>query len=631
MRAAQDGRHISGAERIVPDEVAPAFAEALIQRALRHANGKPNEIHLKLLQVVPQELLRLPALPVSSRSFPTVAEARAELARLLKVEGVEHAKELVQMLLEQAPGMRGAMLVHADTLERLEPDHARGVRATNMDDARSASYPPEATKNHFHEAVVLATKVANTPGMLCELCISDDPDYTTGYYASRTAGYVRIGPLKKPGDPRGGRLFLWRGKNDELSAAIEFLEKTPVLVENCPLAPPENSCAVSPYDRIGQDLTALNNSHLRRQCLPMESQADAWVQFEGQRLLMLASNNYLGLASHPRVKAAATDAILHWGVGSGGARLTSGDTILHECLENALAHFKGTEDAILFNTGYMANVGAITALCNAQSVIFSDELNHASIIDGCRLSRARIVIYRHNDLADLEQKLRDNPAASGLIVSDAVFSMDGDLADAPAIIELARRHGLFSMLDEAHATGVLGECGHGILEHFGLSTPPNILMGTLSKALGAEGGYVCGNRLLVEYLRNRARSFIFTTAAPPAIAAAALEALHILQDEPQLSRRLRANVELFCNVLRENGINIPTPPAAIVPIPIGDESRALAIAAQLRKNGIYLSAIRYPTVAKGTARLRVSLMATHTPEDLRTAAQTIAKTVSDLG
>ena len=626
MRAAQRSRHISGAERIVPRAQLPHFANALIQRALHHANGEPDEIHLKLQQLEPAAVRRLTALPVSQRFFPQVAEARAELAQLLRSEGFGHADELVAMLLEQAPGMRGAMLVHADTLERLEPDHARGVRATNMDDAQSAARPPEAAKNHFHEAVVLATKVANAPGMLCELCISDDPEYTTGYYASRTAGYVRLGPLKQPGDPRGGRLFLWRGTPAELPATLDYLENQPVLVENCPASVPgsvpAHSCAGEKH--LAQNLAELEKSHLLRHCLPLDTPADTWVQAGTEKLLMLASNNYLGLANHPRVKAAAAAAIQRWGVGAGGARLTSGDTTLHEELETALAHFKGTDAALLFNTGYMANVGAITALCDARSVIFSDELNHASIIDGCRLSRARIVIYRHNDLADLEAKLRANPAASGLIVSDAVFSMDGDLADAPAIVELARRHGFFSMLDEAHATGVVGDRGHGILEHFGLDTPPDVLMGTLSKALGAEGGYVCGSRTLVEYLRNHARSFIFTTACAPAIAAAAMEALQVLQDEPELPRRLRENVEIFCNTLRENGIGCTTPPAAIIPILVGDEARALAVAEHLRQHGIFLSAIRYPTVAKGQARLRVSLMATHAPDDLRHAAQTIA-------
>ena len=470
--------------------------------------------------------------------------------------------------------------------------------------------------------------------MLCELCISDDPDYTTGYYASLTSGYVRIGPLKEPGDPRGGRLFLWRGTPAELPKALEFLEKQPVLVENCPSSVPASSDAGSSVpanscaDSLAQNLAELDSSHLRRQCLVIDSEADAWVLHGGRRMLMLASNNYLGLANDPRVKAAAAHAIARWGVGSGGSRLTSGDLRPHEKLETALAAFKDTENALLFNTGYMANIGAITALCSKQSVIFSDAWNHASIIDGCRLSHARIVIYRHNDIADLEQKLRDNPATDGLIVSDAVFSMDGDLADAEAIITLARRHGLFSMLDEAHATGVLGAHGHGILEHFGLRDKPDVLMGTLSKALGAEGGYVCGRHTLIEYLRNHARSFIFTTACPPAIAAAAHASLEILKQEPQRIQRLRENVEIFCNTLRENKIPCMTPPSAIIPVMVGDEECTLAVAEELRSMGIFLSAIRYPTVPRGQARLRVSIMATHAPEDLRQAAQAIAKTMA---
>ena len=630
MRASQAARHISGAERIVTGAAAADFANALTLRALKHANGEPDEIHLKLTRLNPAALLHLNALPVSELFFPEVSAARAELQHLLEQEGFSRSDELLRMLLEQGPGMRGALLVHADSLERLEPDHTRGVRATNMDDAQSAHRPPEAAKNHFHEALVLATKVANAPGMLCELCISDDPDYTIGYYASKTAGYVRIGPLKEKGDPRGGRLFLWRGTTEELAKTLEFLEQQPVLVDNCPAtAPAQGSPAAvhSSAERLSQVLAELERTHLRRECIPLDSQADAWVRHGDQRLLMLASNNYLGLASDPRVKAAATQAIERWGVGAGGARLTSGDSQPHEALETALAAFKGTESALLFNTGYMANLGAITALCPPHGVIFSDAWNHASIIDGCRLSRAKIVIYRHNDMADLEQKIRENPAPGGLIVSDAVFSMDGDLADAEAIITLARRHGLFSMLDEAHATGVLGTHGHGILEHYGLTEPPDVLMGTLSKALGAEGGYVCGNRTLIEYLRNHARSFIFTTACPPAIAAAAHAALEILQQEPQRVKRLRDNVEIFCNTLRENHIDCATPASAIIPVIIGDEERALAIATELRSQGIFLSAIRYPTVPHGQARLRVSVMATHEPSDLRQAARTIAHTI----
>jgi 6-carboxyhexanoate--CoA ligase len=304
-----------------------------------------------------------------------------------------------------------------------------------------------------------------------------------------------------------------------------------------------------------------------------------------------------------------------------------GNTNLHETLERKIASFKGTEAAVLFNTGYTANTAIIAALADKESIVFSDEFNHASIIDGCRLSRAKVVIYRHNDMADLEAKIRENPCANGLVVSDAVFSMDGDILQFPRFLDICEKHDLLSMIDEAHSTGVLGEHGHGIQEHFHESRYPDILMGTLSKAVGAEGGYAACSQLLADYLRNTARGFIFSTAMSPVTAQAALTGLELIEREPERVQQLHRNIACFCEALREGGLNVSSE-TPIIPIVIGDEGRALAVAQQLYEAGILIPAIRYPTVAKWSARLRVSLMATHTEEELRRAAVLICQAIS---
>ena len=328
----------------------------------------------------------------------------------------------------------------------------------------------------------------------------------------------------------------------------------------------------------------------------------------------------------PRVKQAAADAALLWGAGSGGSRLTTGNTQLHEELEADLARFKGTEAALLFNTGYMANVGIISALCDGESVIFSDEYNHASIIDGARLSKGKIVVYKHNDMQDLETKITATPYRKGLIVSDAVFSMDGDIVDLPKLVALGQKYGLLTMIDEAHATGVIGATGKGAVEYYGNTCAPDIIMGTLSKSLGAEGGFACSSKVIIEYLKNKARSFIFATSQAPATLAAAKEALTILMAEPQRAQALQRNAEYFINCLRKEGIQAQSP-TAIIPIIIGDEGTSLKVAQELLEQGCLVPAIRYPTVAKGTARLRVALMSSHTEEELAHTAKLIAAAI----
>ena len=357
-----------------------------------------------------------------------------------------------------------------------------------------------------------------------------------------------------------------------------------------------------------------------------------------QEQVLLASNSYLDLANIYELKQAMAETVLEWGTGSGGARLTTGNKTPHQELEDFIAKFKCEESAITFNTGYMANVGTISALCGKNDFIFSDELNHASIIDGIRLSRAKCFVYKHNDMADLQRVIQEAekgrayvPTASvprKLIVTDAVFSMDGDLANLPELLRIAHESECLLMIDEAHATGVLGKTGRGLAEHYGCAHA-DVTVGTLSKAVAAEGGFVAGPKQLTEFLKNKSRSFIFTTAMAPAVAAAACNNLRYIDTHPERVQNLRDNVKFFCDALQREGVNVEQSPSAIVPIVIGNEAKAMQISAKLQEQGILIPAIRYPTVAKGQARLRASLMATHTREQLQTAASIIAQAVKE--
>lgn len=613
--------HVSGAEKILPEEELPEHLAALLSRALHHAKGKADFVNFKVEAIAPEAVEHLPALPVSTVEVETPAEGRRVIIDALEKLGLKNGEAILAKFSETY-GMRGAMLLDADTLERLEPDAERGLRATYMDVARAAGSPSDC-KNHFAEAVVLATKVVHAPHIVTEICVSDDPDYVTGYVAAPSLGYRRITKLKEAGSPDGGRIFLYRGPRDGVAETIRYLEKQCVLVSGVPDSPAGNVRPQGMEEMLAEELAAKKARHLCREMHEIDSAQAAHVTVGGAEKLLLASNNYLGLVDHPRLKRAAQEAVERYGCGSGGSRLTTGTLPLHTKLEEELASFKGTEAALLFDTGYMANVGILSALGQKGAVFFSDELNHASIIDGCRLSRAKTVVYRHSDMKDLEEKLAVHAHCTGVIVSDAVFSMDGDIADLPRILELARKYHVWSMVDEAHSTGVLGGTGRGICEHFHLKEKPDVLMGTLSKALASEGGYVCGSRLLIDYLKNTARSFIFSTSQSPANLAAASAALQLLQEEPERVARLQENVRVFCAALAEHGVEAQSE-TAIVPLIVGEESLAVKIAKELERQGVLVSAIRYPTVAKGAARLRVALAATHTKEELKSAAARIA-------
>ena len=369
MRAAREGAHISGAERIVKARDIPALAAALAERALHHAKGVPDEIHVKVEAA--ENIERLVSLPVSTYVTHTPAEGRAVAARLLSSAGITHIDEILARFSETY-GMRGAMLLDADTLERLEPDPERGVRATYMDavfngqDARCPSGDVR-KKNHFAEAVVLATKVANAPGIVGEICVSDDPDYVTGYVATKEIGYCRITTVKEMGDPCGGRIFLYRGPREGVAETIEYLQKQCVLVEwrargaDVPVA--VTSAALPFEEALGAELREVAEQGLLRVCRERPTE-----------MLSFASNDYQNLAGDPRLKAAACEAIQRSGVGAGASRLVTGTLPEHVRLERHLASFKGTEDAVVWATGYMANVGTISALVGKGDAVFSDAL-----------------------------------------------------------------------------------------------------------------------------------------------------------------------------------------------------------------------------------------------------------------
>lgn len=630
--------HVSGAEKILPQQELPQQMEALLSRALHHAKGKADFINLKIEAVAPENLKYIEALPVSTHEAATPAEGRQFMCQIMTELGLTPDKcQKILELFQATYGMRGAMLLDVDTLERLEPDQQRGIRATYMD---SIAPKGEAKaicdgKNHFQEALVLASKVLSAPNIIGELCMSDDPDYITGYIATRDKGYIRITQLKEMGCPDGGRIFLYRGPKSQVEDCIQYLQEQRVLVKNVPSNPYANntpkpkSTSDKPWQIFQNILAQKKIQQLYRNTKEISSAQAAHIIYQGQNQLMLASNDYLGLIDHPEVKEAAKEAINIYGVGSGGSRLTTGTLPLHNQLETALASFKHTEKALIFNTGYMANVGIISALGIKDSIIFSDELNHASIIDGCRLSHAKTVVYKHNDMKDLAEKLQEHAGCQGLIVTDAVFSMGGDIAPLPDIMALAEQYHVLTMVDEAHATGVIGVTGRGIAEHFGLKRQPDVLMGTLSKALATEGGYVCGSQLLIDYLRNTARSYIFSTSLSPAVLAAATKALELLENQPSMVHQLQENTRIFCKTLQQEGIEAHSD-TAIVPIVLHDEELALRVAEELNRQNIFISPIRYPTVPKGQAMLRAALMATHTPEELCQAAHTIGQTISRL-
>ncbi len=354
--------------------------------------------------------------------------------------------------------------------------------------------------------------------------------------------------------------------------------------------------------------------------------------YDGRRVINLCSNNYLGLASHPRLKGAARRAIDAYGVGSGAVRTIAGNMAIHQALERRLAAFKRTEAALLYQSGFTANAGTVAAILGREDVVVSDELNHASIIDGCRLSGAARKIYPHRDVAAARRCLEEARGARRvLLVTDGVFSMDGDLAPLPELCALAREFGAIMMVDDAHASGVVGAGGRGTVEHFGVHGLVDIQVGTLSKAWACLGGYVAGGRPLVEFLMQRARPLLFSTSHPPSVAATALAALDLIEERPELIERLWENTRMFAAGLREVGFDTGASETPITPIMIGDEVRALRFSERLFEEGVFALGIAYPTVPRGRARVRTIVTAGHTREDLSRALDACTRVGREMG
>jgi 8-amino-7-oxononanoate synthase len=379
-------------------------------------------------------------------------------------------------------------------------------------------------------------------------------------------------------------------------------------------------------------LAELEQHGLRRRLRLVSGPQGPRVLLDGRPVLLLCSNNYLGLADHPRVREAAAEAAMRWGVGAGASRLVSGTMTVHRRLEERLAEWEGAEACVLFGSGYLANLGVVGALVGEGDTVYSDELNHASLIDGCRLSRSQVVVYRHLDTEHLEWSLRRHGSRGRqLVATDAVFSMDGDVAQLQEIVELAQTHGARTLVDEAHATGLLGPGGRGAVAQAGLQDEVDVTVGTLSKSLGSYGAYVCASEQMTDYLVNTARSLIFSTAPGPPAVAGALAALELLVECPHRVERLHAAARALRGALAEEGFPVAPGEMPIVPLVVGEEHDTMRLCQAALERGVFAQGIRPPTVPAGTSRLRLAAMATHTPGELREAARALGEAAAVVG
>lgn len=389
---------------------------------------------------------------------------------------------------------------------------------------------------------------------------------------------------------------------------------------------------VDPLSYLTDELDGLKQQGLYRRLRVMDGEPLAHGSFDHRSVVNLSSNNYLGLATHPRLKQAALDAVEKYGVGSGAVRTIAGTMELHMELERRLAAFKHVEAVVVFQSGFTANAGTVSSVLGKDDFIISDALNHASIIDGARLSRATIKVFPHKDVDAARAILRDLPAAGRkLVITDGVFSMDGDLGPVPELCAVAEEYGAIMMVDDAHASGVFGRHGSGTVDHFDCHGRVDIQVGTLSKAVGVLGGYVAGSGALIDFLYHRARPFLFSTSHPPAVTAACIAALDILEQEPEHIERLWTNTRFLKSGLEALGFNIGHSESPITPVIVGEASRAMAMSDQLFAKGVFAQGIGFPTVARDQARLRCMPMATHTAEDLQYALDMFALVGRELG
>ncbi|NLS76167.1 MAG: glycine C-acetyltransferase [Chloroflexi bacterium] len=384
---------------------------------------------------------------------------------------------------------------------------------------------------------------------------------------------------------------------------------------------------------IVDEMESLRQAGLLINIRTMESPADAWMIVNGKRVLNLCTNNYLGLANHPRLKEAAKAAVDRWGVGPAAVRSIAGTQALHLELERRLAEFKGVEDALYVQSGFCANQAAIGALVGPEDCIISDRLNHASIIDGCRLSRAKVLVYEHGDVADAERVIVENVKSyrRALLITDGVFSMDGDIAPLDRLAAVARAHDLITMVDDAHGEGVLGRGGRGIVDHFGLHGQFDIEIGTMSKAFGVVGGAIAGKKVIVDYIRQKARPFLFSSAVTPADTAACLAAVELLEESTELVDRLWENTRYFKGEMKGLGFDVGRSVTPITPVMLGEAPLAKELSNRLFERGVFAMALGYPTVPKGLARIRVMVSAMLSRQDLDVGLQAFAQAGKELG
>jgi glycine C-acetyltransferase len=388
-----------------------------------------------------------------------------------------------------------------------------------------------------------------------------------------------------------------------------------------------------PLAYLGEQLEAWKRAGTYQRLRILESESAAESRFDGKDVINLASNNYLGLTTHPKLREAALEATRRYGVGSGAVRTISGTMSLHMQLEERIARFKQVEACVVFQSGFAANAGTVAAVLTPEDHIISDELNHASIIDGCRLSRAKIHVFAHKDTSAAERALAQLAGKPGrkLLITDGVFSMDGDIGPLPGLVEAAEKHGAIMMVDDAHASGVLGRNGRGTVDHFGLHGRVHIQVGTLSKAIGVLGGYVCGSRALIEFLYHRARPFLFSTSHPPAVAAACIAAFDVLEQEPERIQNLWDNTKYLKKGLTSAGFNTGVSETPITPVIVGEARMAHALSAALFDQGVLATGIGFPTVPEGKARVRTIVAATHTRVELDRALEVFERVGKKLG
>jgi glycine C-acetyltransferase len=395
---------------------------------------------------------------------------------------------------------------------------------------------------------------------------------------------------------------------------------------------PQVTSPANPLGFLDEALETLRQEGLYRRLRVLAGEQKPRARFDGRDVINLSSNNYLGLTTHPKLREAAIRAVNELGAGSGSVRTIAGTMDIHMELERKIAVFKKTEAAVVFQSGFTANAGAVSSILGKEDLILSDELNHASIIDGARLSRATIKVFPHRDTDALRKLLEETSAwKRRLVITDGVFSMDGDIAPLPAIAALAREHGAIMMVDDAHSSGVLGKNGRGTIDHYGIHGQVDIQVGTLSKAIGVLGGYVCGSKSLIEYLYHRARPFLFSTSHPPAVAAACIAAFEVLEEEPERIERLWSNTKRFKAGLKRLGFDTGISETPITPIIVGEADKAMRLSDLAFERGVFAQGIGFPTVAKGRARLRTIVTATHTEEELDRALEILGDAARSLG